>query len=208
MRQNELGRRLRLSLNIALVLIVTWLTRNNPATVPYCWYRRTLLRERTSGVERAMSTERIEPEKTHRASARRESATRPRRPGHSTATQQENTMIIKSVLGATRIVVAASALVIGMGMAHAETFNPSKFFERLQAEGNSAPKDFDAKKFFDKLQAEGNSDTKKIDAKTFFDKLQAEGNSMPKDFDAKKFFDKLQAEGNSNVMPPMVAMPK
>ena len=117
-------------------------------------------------------------------------------------------MIIKSVLGATRVVVAASALVIGMSTAFAEGFSPTKFFERLQAEGNSAPKDFDAKKFFDKLQAEGNSDTKKIDAKAFFDKLQAEGNSMPKDFDAKKFFDKLQAEGNSNVMPPMVAMPK
>ena len=110
-----------------------------------------------------------------------------------------------------RAIIAASALVLGAGFAYAEPaqpFNPTKFFERLAAEGNSTPKGFDAKKFFDKLAAEGNSDTKKLDAKTFFDKLAAEGNSLPKDFDVKKFCAKLAAEGNPTVIPPMVEVQK
>lgn len=117
-------------------------------------------------------------------------------------------MKVNALFNFTRAALVASALVLGAVSAHAEPFNPTKFFERLAAEGNSAPKDFDSKKFFDKLAAEGNSAEKPLDAKTFFDKLKAEGNSMPKDFDSKKFFDKLAAEGNSAVMPPMVSMKK
>ena len=66
-------------------------------------------------------------------------------------------MKIKALLAAARVALVASALVAGIGAAQAQQFDAKKFFDRLQAEGNSAPKDFDAKKFFDKLQAEGNS---------------------------------------------------
>ena len=117
-------------------------------------------------------------------------------------------MNTKSIAALARVVLTASALANGIAAAHAQTFDAKKFFDRLQAEGNSMNKDLDANKFFDKLAAEGNSATNKIDAKTFFEKLQAEGNSMSRDFDAKKFFDKLAAEGNAHMIPPMVEVPK
>jgi len=123
-------------------------------------------------------------------------------------TKSERKRLMTSFARGARAILAVSALVLGAAAAFADQFDAKKFFDKLQAEGNSMSKDFDAKKFFDKLQAEGNSAEKKIDAKAFFDRLAAEGNSMSKDFDAKKFFDKLQAEGNKSLIPPMVAMPK
>jgi hypothetical protein len=117
-------------------------------------------------------------------------------------------MNMKPIAALARVVLTALALAIGIAAANAQTFDAKKFFDRLQAEGNSMSRDFDAKKFFDKLAAEGNSATNKIDAKTFFERLQAEGNSMNRDFDAKKFFDKLAAEGNAHMIPPMVEVPK
>ena len=68
--------------------------------------------------------------------------------------------------------VLAITLALGTGIAHAETFDSKRFFDKLQAEGVSAPAGFDGKKFFDKLQAEGVSEQKPLDSKTFFDKLE------------------------------------